>query len=224
VAISEMANPVLERIQRVMRAFMPQEEDFFVLFGEAADYARQAADCLHSLMGNYKRLDVAVEDIANIEHAADRVVHSVLHRLNSTFVTPVLFDREDLYRIAERMDDIPDLVKGAIDRMQTYQIEKPTKECVRQADMLQRAVGVLSDTMHRLHTLRPGSGEYCAHINTIENEADLLLKKTLGDLFNSGEGAKYVLKWKDIYEVLEQAIDTCEVVANLVEAVIIKNA
>jgi len=219
-----MANAVLERLQRVMRAFMPQEEDFFVLFEEGSECAVQAAECLKRLMKNYKRLDVAVEDIAAIEHKADQVVHDVLQRLNSTFVTPILFDREDLYRIAERMDDIPDLIKGAIDRLQTFQIEKPTRECVQQAKLLRQAVGILDDTMKHLNEIRPGQGDYCAEINTIENEGDLLFKRTLADLFDSNEGAKYILKWKDIYEVLEEAIDTCEDVANLVEAVIIKNA
>ena len=219
-----MANAVLERLQRVMRAFMPQEVDFFVLFEEGSECAVQAAECLKRLMKNYKRLDVAVEDIAAIEHKADQVVHDVLQRLNSTFVTPILFDREDLYRIAERMDDIPDLIKGAIDRLQTFQIQKPTPECVQQAKLLRQAVTILDDTMKHLNEIRPGQGDYCAEINTIENEGDLLFKRTLADLFDSNEGAKYILKWKDIYEVLEEAIDTCEDVANLVEAVIIKNA
>lgn len=219
-----MTNAMLERLQSVMRAFMPKEEDFFVLFEQGAEYAAEAADCLNHVVTDFKRLDITVEDIAEIEHKADQVVHNVLHRLNSTFVTPILFDREDLYRIAERMDDIPDLVKGAIDRMKTFRIAKPTEACIRQAEMLRRAVHILQDTMNRLNELQPGCDEYCPEINAIENEADLLFKTTLGDLFNSGEDATYILKWKEIYEVIEAAIDTCEDVANLVEAVIIKNA
>lgn len=214
----------MERIQKVMRAFMPKEEDFFVLFKEGAEHAAQAADCLTDLVTNFKRLELAVENIADIEHKADEVVHNVLRRLNSTFVTPILFDREDLYRIAERMDDIPDLVKGAIDRMSTFRIQEPTEACIQQAELLGRAMHILEDMMNRLPALHPGYGGYCADINTIENEADMLFKATLGELFNSGEDATHILKWKEIYEVIEEAIDTCEDVANLVEAVIIKNA
>ena len=219
-----MPNGMVGRLQALLRAFVPKEEDFFILFERGSEAALKAAKTLQDLTHNYARLDVAVEDIARIEREADHVVHEVLERLNNTFVTPVLFDREDLYRIAERMDDIPDLIKGAIDRLKTFRITEPSEACVRQADMLYESVTVLYDTMHHISELRPGCGDYCASINTIENEADILFRATLGDLLNSDHEPTFILKWKEIYETIEDAIDACEDTANLVEAVIVKNA
>jgi len=219
-----MANGFAGRLQALLRAFMPKEEDFFILFERGSEAALEAARILQALTANYSRLELAVEDIARVERKADTVVHDVLDRLNSTFVTPVLFDREDLYRIAERMDDIPDLIKGAIDRMRTFRITEPTPECIQQADLLVKSVMVLHETMHSISELRPGCGDYCADINTFENQADILLRTTLGDLLNSDRDPMYILKWKEIYETIEDAIDACEDTANLVEAVIVKNA
>jgi len=219
-----MANGIMGRLQALLRAFMPKEEDFFLLFERGSEAALKAARTLQVVVANFDRLDLAVEDIAQIEREGDTVVHDVLSRLHSTFVTPVLFDREDLYRIAERMDDVTDLVKGAIDRMKTFRVDEPTETIVRQAQLLSSAVDVLHDTMHNLEKLEPGRGDYCARINTFENEADILLKTALGELLNSGEDPTYILKWKEIYETVENAIDAAEDTANLVEAVIVKNA
>jgi len=118
-------NGVLHRIQRVMRAFLPEEQDFFVLFSSAADKAVEAAECLDKLMNNYGRLALAVEQIDDIEDEADEIVHETVQKLNTTFVTPALFDREDIYRLAECLDDIPDMIKGTIDRFSSFRIAGP---------------------------------------------------------------------------------------------------
>ncbi len=219
-----MSNWIVGRLQAGMRALLPKEEDFFLIFERGSDSALEAAETLLELVNDFSRLDKAVEEIARIEHEADDAVREVLTRLNSTFVTPVLFDREDLYRIAERMDDVSDRVKGAIDRMKVFKVEEPTPDCIRQAELLARAVTILRDTMHDLTHLKPGHSEYADSISDIEEDADVLIKQALGDLFNGDQDPTYILKWKELYEVIEDAIDACEDTANLVQAVIVKNA
>ncbi len=215
---------VLSRLQRVMRAFLPQEEDFFGLFLLASDKAVEAARCLHNLMNNYKRLEVAVEDIDKIEHEADEIVHEVVRKLNTTFVTPALFDREDIYRLVECLDDITDMIKGTIDRFQSFRIVAPTEHVQDMSELLLSATQALHENIRELPRMQPGDNRYCRQINTLENEGDVALKKALGELFEYEEDAREIIKWKEIYEFIEEAMDRCEDAANLIEQVITKNA
>jgi predicted phosphate transport protein (TIGR00153 family) len=207
-----------------MRAFLPQEEDFFYLFRLAGDKAVEAAECLHSLMNNYQRLDGAVEDIDKIEHQADEIVHEVVHKLNTTFVTPALFDREDIYRLAECLDDVIDMIKGTVDRFRSFKIAQPTDHAVAMSELLLNAARLLQENIGELDFMQPGDNRCCRQINTLENEADAALKRALGELFDQEEDAREIIKWKEIYEFIEEAIDRCEDAANLIEAVITKNA
>ncbi len=215
---------VLSRLQRVMRAFLPQEEDFFDLFRLASDKGVEAGECLHNLMNNYKRLEVAVEDIDKIEHQADEIVHEVVRKLNTTFVTPALFDREDIYRLAECLDDITDMIKGTIDRFKSFRIAAPTDHARDMSELLLRATQALHENICELPRMQPGDIRYCREINTLENEGDAALKKALGELFEYEEDAREIIKWKEVYEFIEEALDRCEDAANLIEAVITKNA
>ncbi len=215
---------VLGRLQRVMRAFLPQEQDFFELFSLAADKGVEAAECLHNLMNNYKRLEVAVEDIDKIEHQADEIVHDTVRKLNTTFVTPALFDREDIYRLAECLDDIIDMIKGTIDRFHSFRIVAPTDHARDMAKLLLDATQLLQENIYALPRVQPGDTSYCRQINTLENEGDAALKKALGELFEYEEDAREIIKWKEIYEFVEGALDRCEDAANVIEAVITKNA
>lgn len=215
---------VLGRLQRVMRAFLPQEQDFFELFSLAADKGVEAAECLDNLMNNYRRLEVAVEDIDKIEHQADEIVHDVVRKLNTTFVTPALFDREDIYRLAECLDDIIDMIKGTIDRFRSFRIAAPTDHARDMAKLLLDATQLLQENIYALPRMQPGDTSYCRQINTLENEGDAALKKALGELFEYEEDAREIIKWKEIYEFVEGALDRCEDAANVIEAVITKNA
>ncbi len=214
----------LSGFQRVLGAFMPKEEDFFELFQQLSDYALEAATVLKEVTDDYSRMSYALTKIDEVEHASDEVVHGIVERLNTTFVTPVMLDREDIYRLAERLDDVADHIKGVIDRFRTYDIQQPTPHCQQIADLLLQAATVLRDNMHALHTLQPGSSHYCATINELENRGDALLKEALGALFRETADARDIIKWKDIYEMMEEALDMCEDAANLVESVVVKNA
>ncbi len=207
-----------------MRAFAPSEENFFELFEEISDHVVEAAECLHDIMGRYERLPLAVEKIDDIEHAADNVVHEAVRRLNTTFVTPALFDREDIYRIVERLDDIVDQTKGAIDRLSLFNIAEPTDRCRELADLLLQAAKALQANMHNIADIQPQQDEYVAEINTLENQGDVVHRAALSELFEYEGDPRHIMKWLLIYEFVEGAIDGCEGAANLVEAVVVKNA
>jgi len=217
-------NRFLEGLQRVMRAFAPSEENFFELFEQISDHVVEAAECLHDVMGRYERLPLAVEKIDDIEHAADNVVHEAVRRLNTTFVTPALFDREDIYRIVERLDDIVDQTKGAIDRLSIFNIAEPTDRCRELADLLLEAAKALQANMHNIADIQPQQDEYVAEINTLENQADVVHRAALSELFEYEGDPRHIMKWLLIYQFVEGAIDGCEEAANLVEAVVVKNA
>lgn len=214
----------LSGFQRVLSAFMPKEEDFFVLFQEMSDGSVEAATLLHELADDFSRIPYALKKIDEIEHRSDEVVHGIVARLNTTFVTPLLMDREDIFRLAERIDDITDRIKGVIDRFNIYAITEPTPYYCRMTALLVQATGLLRDNMYALDTLQPGCNAYCANINDLENQGDTLLKEALGALFRDAQDARDIIKWKDIYEMTEEALDHCEDAANLVESVVVKNA
>ncbi len=217
-------NRFLDGLQRVMRAFAPSEENFFELFEDISDCAVEAAECLQDCVNNFAGLPLAVEQMSRIEHKADEVVHETVHRLNSTFVTPALFDREDIYRIIDHMDDIVDQTKGAIDRMQLYHVGQPTDRCKELVALLSEAAKALQANMHHLSSINPTDSAFVARINTIENQADVVHRAAMSELFESDEDARHILKWLQIYQFVEGAIDGCEDAANLVSAVVVKNA
>lgn len=218
------SRPVMSGFQRVLATLMPKEEDFFVLFQQISDRALEAAEVLQSVCADFSRVEYSVQKINEVEHQSDDVVHEIVDRLNSTFVTPLLLDREDIYRLAERIDDVTDHIKGVVDRFKTYDIHEAPSHCVKMASLLLQAATLLRDNMYALHTLRPGVNPYCANINELENQGDVVLKEALGALFRETTDARDIIKWKDIYEMMEEALDHCEDAANLVEAVVVKNA
>jgi len=207
-----------------MRSFAPSEENFFELFQQISDKVVEGAECLSDIMANYERLPLAVEKIHDIEHAADNVVHEAVRRLNTTFVTPALFDREDIYRIVERLDDIVDQIKGAIDRLNMFNITEPTERCRELAGLLLQAAEALQTNMHNISDIDPEQDEYVARINTLENQGDVVHRAALSELFEYEGDPRHIMKWLQIYQFVEGALDGCEGAANLVEAVVVKNA
>ncbi len=218
-----MPKRLLDGVQRVMRAMLPPEEDFFILFEKQAQKAVEAAEILMALTEEF-RLDWAVNQVTKIEREADEVTHEITRKLNTTFVTPILFDREDILALSDAFDDITDFIKGAIDRMQIFQVAELTPEVGELAQVLMNATVRLQETTASMQTLRPGENRYCAEINALENEADAILKSALGKLFADGDDPVNIIKWKEIYDYIEEATDACERVVNLIEGMVVKNA
>jgi predicted phosphate transport protein (TIGR00153 family) len=161
------------------------------------------------------------EEVRKIEHEEDEVTHGILRKLNSTFITP--FDRDDIYRLAGRLDDVMDFMEAAVDLVVLYKLEELPPEIAEQVDVLQRAALITAEAMPRLRT-RKDLDVYWIEVNRLENEADRLYRRLLAKLFDGGYDALTVLKLKEVAEQLEAAADAFENVANAVETIVVKES
>ena len=198
---------------------IPREESFFDLFEEMAEKVKQGADQLLDLLSNYTDLDRKADRIVDTEHEGDELTHEVMRRLNTTFVTP--FDREDIYRLASSLDDILDHIEAAADLLQLHKIEEPLRQMVQLAETLALAAGKTAAAMPSLREMK-NMEEYWVEINRLENEGDRSYRRTIAELFSGDYKAMDVLKWKDIIEEIEGAIDRLEDVANTIESIVLK--
>ena len=214
----------LSGVQKVIRGFVPREENFFVLFQRAAENAADGAHVLQDMMAGKLTPQAAVQRIDELEHEGDNITHETVRRLNATFVTPVLFDREDILRVADALDEIVDMTHAAVERYALYELSEPTPAAERLAELLVQSTEELHAAMLQCDKISPESSEYCVKVNQLENEGDTALKAGLADLFRGAPDPIYVMKWKEIYEFIEEAIDSCEDAVNEIEAAVVKNA
>jgi uncharacterized protein len=206
---------------RLSQVFSGKDRVFFDLFEEAAANVVRGADLLDQMLAHYPdRADLA-RDIVICEQEGDRITHDVHHRLNSTFVTPI--DREDVLTLVSDLDDIVDLIDEVADYLGLYKIEAPMEQAQRLAHVLLKACQQIAEAMPRLRTFGAMS-HYTVEINRLENEGDRVSRDAIASLFESGIDPLVVIRWKDIFERLEEAIDACEHVANTLEGIVIKNA
>ena len=214
----------LSGVQRMLRSLLPREEAFFGIFARAAENAVEGARVVHDLMEGKVSPPEAVETIERVEHQGDGITHECVQALNRTFVTPILFDRQDILDLAEHLDDIVDHMKAAVDRYALFDVREPRELGREMSAILLECTENLSKTMARMHELSPDSNEYCARINELENQGDMLLKRGLAELFRDGADPIEIIKWKEIYEHIEEAIDHCEDTVNAIKSAVVKNA
>ena len=200
---------------------IPREQGFYELFEKAAANLLDAAGLLRKLFHDYRDPEGAHSEIRQREHEGDEITHEIMRALNTTFVTP--FDREDIHRLASRIDDILDGIEAVADLLVLHNIERPLPEMAQQADVLARAT---EQTYQAMLGLRSFSGlePHWVEINRLENEGDRVYRKTVAHLFSGDFQAMDVLKWKDLVDQLEAAIDGCEDVANTLESIVLKHA
>lgn len=204
-----------------MRIF-PKEIDFFEIFDKAASNLTKATSLLVSLMENFDNLEERAKEIYELEQDGDMLTHDIMKKLNKTFITPI--DREDIHALASSMDDILDLVWGGVDRMIVFKIKEPTKEAVELAKDLHQTTEVLQKTIKELRAKNYSHvQEHCIEINRLENRVDRVFRDALGKLFDDMQDPLLIIKWKEIYEHLEDASDRCEDVANVLEGIVLKN-
>jgi predicted phosphate transport protein (TIGR00153 family) len=200
----------------------PHETIFYTLFSTAADNlvdgSRLLLELLHAEPS--KRSDVGAK-IRDAEHRGDEVTHQILREVNSTFVTP--FDREDIYRLASRLDDVMDFIEAASDLVVLYELESMPSEILRLAELLEHAAQITSQAMPRLRSLNNLS-DYWIEINRLENDADKLFRRFVARLFSGEYDALMVMKLKEIAEELESAADAFENVADTVETIAVKES
>jgi predicted phosphate transport protein (TIGR00153 family) len=200
----------------------PKDTSFYDLFAKAADNLVVGAALLTEMLGTDRagRMVIA-ERMRDAEHAGDEVTHAIYRRLNSSFVTP--FDREDIYHLAGRLDDVMDAMEAAVDLATLYQVEVLPSGVADQVDVLVRAAELTAEAMPRLRTMRDLT-EYWIEVNRLENQADQVYRKLLAHLFSGEYDAITVMKLREIVETLETAADSFEHVANIVETITVKES
>jgi predicted phosphate transport protein (TIGR00153 family) len=203
------------------QVFVPREREFFDLFEEASANIVRAADLLDQMLRGYPENAMLARDILICEQEGDRITHDIIQLLNHRFVTPI--DREDIYELASALDDVVDWAEEAADYLGLYKIEAPMEEAQRQAHILLQASRQIAEAMPRLRGFKDIS-HYTVEINRLENDGDRTVREAVAALFDNGIDPMVVIRWKDIYERLEAAIDSTERVANILEGIVIKNS
>jgi predicted phosphate transport protein (TIGR00153 family) len=195
---------------------------FFGLFSESAENLRMAAELLQDLIGDYRDVELKAQRIADREHEGDEVTHAIIRLLNTTFVTPM--DREDIYRLATALDDVLDAIEAVSDLFVLHRIEAPIPEMKAQIDVLVLAASQTEQALAALPKMKRERLEpYWIEINRLENEGDQLYRRAIADLFSGEHRAMDVLKWKEVIENLEEALDGLENVANIIESTVLKH-
>jgi len=207
-------------MSRLSQIFAPKEREFFDLFEEAGANAVRAAGLLESMLEQWPDHGEKLRDVVVCEQEGDRITHDIIHRLNQTFVTP--FDREDIIALASGFDDIVDFIEEVADFLGLYRIEAPMEQAQRMARVLHEATRQLNEALPRLRTLKD-INHYVVEVNRLENDGDRILREAVASLFDHGIDPMMVIRWKDIYERLEDAIDATETAVNIMAGIIIKN-
>ena len=202
-------------------SFLPKEEQYFSFFSQMTSYIYDAARVLVEMLGD-KDGDYAdyLKRIKSIEHECDDLTHSISTKLNKSFITP--FDREDIYLLSGALDDVVDLIDDAARAMVMYDVRESTAHARHFADVIQRMAIQLHEIVSML--AKPnGISPRLVELHRLENEGDEIYHTAIAELFHNATDPLDVIRWKDIYEKLEAAVDRCENVANIIESVIIKH-
>jgi uncharacterized protein len=197
-----------------------RDRQYFDLFEEAAGNILRAADLLDQMLRSYPERGDLARDILICEQEGDRITHDIIRPLNETFVTPI--DREDIYALASALDDVVDYTEEVSDYLGLYKIEAPFEQSQRLAHILLQCSRQIAEAMPRLRDFGDIS-HYTVEVNRLENDGDRITREAMAALFEGGIDPMVVIRWKDIYERLENAIDACETVANILEGIVIKN-
>jgi predicted phosphate transport protein (TIGR00153 family) len=200
--------------------FAPKEREFFDLFEEAGANIVRASELLERMLARWPDHGELSRDIVVCEQEGDRITHDIIQRLNSTFVTPI--DREDIYALASSLDDIVDFVEEVADFMALYRIEAPMEQAQHMARILHESARQISQAIPRLRSFKD-IHHFTIEVNRLENEGDRVVREALASLFERGIDPMMVIRWKDIFERLEDGIDATEKTANILEGIVIKN-
>jgi uncharacterized protein len=200
----------------------PREEQFFDLFVEDAANVAAAARRLEAMLRSYGDREQAAKELLAMEHHGDELTHDIGRRLNTTFVTP--FDREDIIALISGLDDVLDLIEEVGDTFLLYNISAPTPAAIKQAAIIVKQSDALHEALTRLPKFQ-GLEQYWIEVHRLENEGDTVARGAVAELFaNEQLRPADLVKWKDVYALLESCIDKCEDVANIIERIVVKQA
>ncbi|HEX6628549.1 MAG TPA: DUF47 family protein [Gemmatimonadaceae bacterium] len=200
---------------------LPRDEKFYDMFTELAKRLTGSANILQELFQNPSQLDSKVTTIKGLEHEADNLTHDIIDRIDRTFVTP--FDREDIHSLASELDEVIDLIDGTARRAQIFHIKQIRPAAGVLAEVLSRAGRVVEDGVRNM---KDAKHVYAVseQLKTLEEEGDAVYHEAMGKLFAEGGDALEVIKWKDLYDKIEDALDKCEDVGNVLQSIALKNA
>lgn len=205
-------------------SLIPKEVQFFDLLERVGRYAVEGAQLLEDLARNYVDVEAKVARLNGLEHACDEVTHATLEKLETTFITP--FDREDIHELALRMDDVLDMITAAASRLPMYRIDKPRPEVIEFAVIIVQQATAVASAVAKLRDTKLFSqiANDCIEVHRLENQADDVVRKAVGGLFERETNAIELVRWKEIYQTLETVTDCGEDVANVIQGIVVKNA
>jgi predicted phosphate transport protein (TIGR00153 family) len=199
----------------------PRDKTFFDLFSQSGQNALRAARLLQEMLTKWPDDEGLGREILLAEQEGDRITHEIVQRLNATFVTPL--DREDIYALATQLDDIVDYIEEAADFMGLYKIEAPMEQAQGLAEVLVKSCEQLAELLAHLRGFSD-LARYWIEIHRLENDGDRISRDAVASLFADGTDPMVVIRWKDIFAVLERAIDSTETAAHILEGIVIKNS
>ena len=203
--------------------FIPKEGKFFDLFEELAGRIEAGGKLFLELAENGAYSESQAARLKEIEHEADIITHRTYEKMHTTFLTPL--DREDIHNLINKMDSILDMTEAAAARIILYRVKEPSPAIIEQARILNEAIGKVKTIIHGLRDMKNASLilRTCVEIHTLENAGDVVLRTTMAHLFENEPDVRELIKWKEIHERIEEAIDVCEDVSNIVEGIVLKN-
>jgi hypothetical protein len=207
-------------MSRLSRLLAPREHEFFDLFEEAGANIARAGELIDRLLRDWPEHADLRRDLVVCEHEGDRITHDIIQRLNQTFVTPI--DREDIYALASGLDDIVDYIEEAGDFLGLYRIEAPMAQAQELGSIIRDACAEVAKAIPRLRGFQD-IHHFTVEINRLENDGDRVVRSALASLFDHGIDPMLVIRWKDIFDRLEDAVDATERTANILEGIRIKN-
>jgi uncharacterized protein len=202
-------------------SLLPRDRTFFDLFIEAGQNTVHAATLLDRMMNHWPEEAGISREILKAEQEGDRITHDIVKRLNTTFVTPI--DREDIYGLATQMDDIVDFTEEAADFLGLYKIEAPMEQAQALTKVLVASCEQLAMGLENLPSFKD-LDKYWIEVHRLENDGDRISRDAVASLFSNGIDPMVVIRWKDMFAVLEEAIDATETAAQIIEGIVIKNS
>ena len=203
--------------------FMPKEVKFFDYLKLQAENIVKTADCFKAAVKKGHFDEETVKKIKNLEHEGDTLSHEIVDMLNRTFITPI--DREDIYALANTLDDIVDMINSMANRIKLYKLDTNDEHMIQFADTIDQSAQALTNAVKHMHDTKRARRvlDYCIEVNRLENMGDQIREKAISHLFETEKDPIMVIKWKEIYEVAEGTLDTCEHVAKVIEAILVKH-
>jgi predicted phosphate transport protein (TIGR00153 family) len=203
--------------------FIPREEKFFDLFEELAAKIEEGVKFFLAMVEKYEYSDENIARLKKIEHEADIITHNTYEKMHKTFLTPL--DREDIYALVNKMDSVIDMIEASAMRLNLYKVKQPSEAIISLARILDKAVQKIKIIVHGMRDMKNAQMilDACVEVNTLENDGDVVLRTTIAALFDKEKDVFELIKWKEIYERLEEAIDVCEDVSNIAEGIVLKH-